>query len=63
MVIHEIDDMTLTLSLIGESDAVRTIPLFQPSPVSPTSAVRDDAARLFFLSSLRNVFFFFFLDS
>ena len=38
VVIHEIDDMTLTLPLIGESDAVTTIPLFQPSLVSPTAA-------------------------
>ena len=34
VVIQEIDEVTLMLSLIGESDAVTTIPLFQPSPVS-----------------------------
>ena len=37
VVIHEIDDMTFMLSLIGKSDAVTTIPLFPPSLVSPTT--------------------------
>ena len=44
VVIHEIDDMTLTLSLIGESDAVITIPLFQPSPVSPVGVEQSDSS-------------------
>ena len=38
VVIHETHDTTLMIYLIGESDAVTTIPLFQPSPVSPTAA-------------------------
>ena len=33
-VIHETDDMTLMLWIIGESDAFTTISVLQPSPIS-----------------------------
>lgn len=36
VVIHDTDLMTLRSSLLGESDAVTTIPLLQQYPVSPT---------------------------